>query len=79
MVSASRKNAPTCTPWQALGVTAPETWMIGDNLEWEIVVPQRLGIYAIWIDVHGDGLPADTNVKPDRIIRSLTELLPERG
>jgi len=27
------------------------------NLEWEVVVPQRLGIYAIWIDVHGDGCP----------------------
>jgi putative hydrolase of the HAD superfamily len=26
--------------------------------------------------VHGDGLPADCTVKPDRIIRSLTELLP---
>jgi putative hydrolase of the HAD superfamily len=26
--------------------------------------------------VHGDGLPADSTVKPDRIIRSLTELLP---
>ncbi|WP_249133746.1 MULTISPECIES: HAD family hydrolase [unclassified Bradyrhizobium] len=61
---------------QALGVTAPETWMIGDNLEWEVVAPQRLGIYAIWIDVHGDGLPADSTIKPDRIIRSLTELLP---
>src|SRR3990170_2180716 len=61
---------------QALGVTAPDTWIIGDNLEWEIVVPQRLGIYAIWMDAHGEGLPADTAVKPDRIIRSLTELLP---
>jgi putative hydrolase of the HAD superfamily len=61
---------------QALGVTAAETWMIGDNLEWEVEAPQRLGIYAIWIDVHGDGLPADSTVKPDRIIRSLSELLP---
>jgi putative hydrolase of the HAD superfamily len=61
---------------EALGVTAPETWMIGDNLEWEVVAPQRLGIFAIWIDVHGDGLPADSPIKPDRIIRSLTELLP---
>jgi putative hydrolase of the HAD superfamily len=61
---------------QTLGVTAPETWMIGDNLEWEVEAPQRLGIYAIWIDVHGEGLPADSTVKPDRIIRSLTELLP---
>jgi putative hydrolase of the HAD superfamily len=61
---------------QALGVTPPETWMIGDNLEWEIEVPQRLGIYAIWIDAHSEGLPAESTVKPDRIIRSLTELLP---
>jgi putative hydrolase of the HAD superfamily len=61
----------------ALGVTAGETWMVGDNLEWEVEVPQRLGIYAIWIDVHGDGLPEGSTVKPDRIIRSLTELLPD--
>ena len=64
---------------QALGVTAADTWMIGDNLEWEIVVPQRLGIYAIWMDAHGEGLPADTPVKPDRIIRSLSELLPDQA
>jgi putative hydrolase of the HAD superfamily len=60
----------------ALGVRAPDTWMIGDNLEWEVEAPQRLGIYSIWIDVHGDGLPEGATVKPDRIIRSLTELLP---
>jgi putative hydrolase of the HAD superfamily len=59
-----------------LGVGPEDTWMVGDNLEWEIVAPQRLGIYAIWIDVHGDGLPAGSTVKPDRIIRSLTELVP---
>ncbi|MBR0852213.1 HAD family hydrolase [Bradyrhizobium diazoefficiens] len=61
---------------EALGVTAKDTWMIGDNLEWEVVTPQRLGIYAIWMDVHGDGLPEGSTVKPDRIIRSLGELLP---
>ncbi|MGY3454311.1 HAD family hydrolase [Bradyrhizobium sp. USDA 4353] len=59
-----------------LGVGPQDTWMIGDNLEWEIVAPQRLGIYSIWIDVHGDGLPEGSDVKPDRIIRSLTELVP---
>lgn len=62
---------------EALGVTAADTWMIGDNLEWEVEVPQRLGIYAIWMDVHGDGLPPGSAVKPDRIIRSLGELLPK--
>ena len=61
---------------EALGVTARDTWMVGDNLEWEVEVPQRLGIYAIWIDVHGNGLPEGSTVRPDRIIRSLTELVP---
>lgn len=62
---------------EALGVGAADTWMIGDNLEWEVEAPQRLGIYAIWMDVHGDGLPPGSTVKPDRIIRSLGELLPK--
>jgi putative hydrolase of the HAD superfamily len=61
---------------QVLGVTARDTWMIGDNLEWEVEAPQRLGIYAIWMDAHGEGLPAGSTIRPDRIIRSLSELLP---
>ena len=61
---------------QALGVSARDTWMVGDNLEWEIAAPQRLGIYAIWHDGYGAGLPPDCPVRPDRIIRSLPELLP---
>lgn len=60
----------------ALGVTAANTWMVGDNLEWEVEVPQRLGIYAIWLDAHDVGLPAGSTIRPDRIIRSLAELLP---
>jgi putative hydrolase of the HAD superfamily len=58
-----------------LGVEPQQTWMVGDNLEWEIIAPQKLGIHAIWHDVIGDGLPADTDARPDRIIRSLPELL----
>ena len=61
---------------EALGVTPAETWMVGDNLEWEVVAPQRLGIYAIWFDGWGIGLPPDSPIKPDRIIRTLPELLP---
>jgi putative hydrolase of the HAD superfamily len=60
----------------SLGVQAPETWIVGDNLEWEVVAPQRLGIYAIWCDPDGRGLPAQSAVKPDRIIKTLSELLP---
>lgn len=63
---------------QALGVEAHETWMVGDNLEWEVAAPQRLGIYAIWHDHLGEGLPIGSLVKPDRIIRTIAELNPSK-
>ncbi len=62
-----------------LGVQPHETWMVGDNLEWEVVAPQRLGIRAIWHDSLGRGLPAGTTARPDRIIRSLHELRLPQG
>ena len=61
---------------KSLGVAAHEAWMVGDNLEWEVVAPQRLGIYAIWYDGYGTGLPPGSPIRPDRIIRALPELLP---
>ncbi len=60
-----------------LGVEAAEAWMVGDNLEWEVAAPQRIGIYSVWHDHGGNGLPAGSAVRPDRIIRSLAELLEE--
>ena len=60
---------------EVLGVGPDETWMVGDNLEWEIVAPQRLGMYAIWRDGYGVGLPRNSPIRPDRIIRRLSELL----
>ena len=59
----------------SLEVEPFEAWMVGDNLEWEVAAPQRLGIYAIWHDHLGEGLPKDAGVTPDRIIRRLAELL----
>ena len=56
-------------------VTPEECLMIGDNLSWDIAAPQALGIASVWNDYRGRGLPADTTVKPDRIIRSICELL----
>ena len=60
---------------KVLGVEPQECWMIGDNLEWEVAAPQSLGIYAVWYDGYGQGLPPGSSIKPDRIIRSLMELL----
>jgi hypothetical protein len=59
---------------EVLGVGPHETWMVGDNLEWEIMAPQRLGIYAIWHDGYGVGLPPNSPIRPDRIIRRMSLL-----
>jgi putative hydrolase of the HAD superfamily len=59
----------------ALGVSASDSWIVGDNLEWEVAAPQRLGIHAIWFDGEGQGLPANSAVQPDRIVCALRELL----
>ena len=61
---------------RSLGAAAEETWMVGDNLDWDVSGAQAVGIYGIWLDKHGGGLPEDANARPDRIISSLTELLP---
>lgn len=64
---------------QALGVGPADAWMVGDNLEWEVAAPQRIGMYAVWHDHAGRGLPEGSTVRPDRTIRSLTELLQPSG
>jgi putative hydrolase of the HAD superfamily len=64
---------------EALAVEPRETWMVGDNLEWEVAAPQRLGIYSIWYDPFAVGLPDGADVVPDRIIRHLGELLEPGG
>lgn len=60
---------------QQLDAKPQHAWMVGDNLVWDVEAPQRLGIYGIWNDVRNQGLPAQAAVKPDRIIRSIAELI----
>ena len=60
---------------EKLNVVATETWMVGDNIDWEVIAPQKLGIFSIWRDPQGCGvLPKGTSAKPDRIITKLTQL-----
>ena len=58
----------------ALDVTPADAWMVGDNLEWDVVAPQKLGMTGVWIDARGRGIPDQSAVKPDYIVRSLAEL-----
>jgi putative hydrolase of the HAD superfamily len=62
-----------------LNVKPEEAWMVGDDLEWDVRAPQRLGMFAIWLDFAGRGLPESSLVRPDRIIRSLSELVWPKG
>ena len=49
--------------------------MVGDNLELDVLAPMRMGIRGIWVDGEGEGLPGDTTVRPDRIVRAISELV----
>jgi putative hydrolase of the HAD superfamily len=62
----------------ALAVAPASAWMVGDNLEWDVAAPQRLGLSAVWVDGPGHGLPAGSPVRPDRIVRAFPELLDAR-
>ena len=56
--------------------TAPaDAWMVGDNLEWEVAAPQRLGIRGVWVDSRGTGLPEPTTIRPDDVIDTLPDLV----
>jgi len=68
---------------EALDAQPADTWMVGDNLEWDVAAPMRLGITGIWLDRRAAGLPDSATSKlfddgtrrPERVIRSLSELL----
>ncbi len=57
-----------------LRVSAQDAWMVGDNLEWDVAAPQKLGLFSIWIDRKGQGPPPSTSVRPDLIVRGLSDL-----
>lgn len=61
---------------QALACDSVRAWSVGDNLEWDVSAPQKLGVFGVWVDVAGAGLPEGERVRPDRTVRSVAELLP---
>jgi putative hydrolase of the HAD superfamily len=61
-----------------LGARATDTWMVGDNLDFDVAGAQAVGIRGIWLDRASSGLPPNTPVRPDQIITSLSDLLSPR-
>ena len=60
---------------EGLNLDPSDLWAIGDNLEWDVWGPQQMGIFSIWNDYKKRGLPESSNVVPDRIINSISELM----
>jgi putative hydrolase of the HAD superfamily len=58
----------------ALGMQPEHAWMVGDNLEWDVAAPQKLGMSGVWIDARGRGLPEQSAVRPNHVVRSLADL-----
>ena len=58
-----------------LEVMPDEAWMVGDNLVNDVGGAQAVGIYGIWVDWQGAGLPENSPIKPDRTICSIVELV----
>src|SRR5688500_3325088 len=59
---------------EALEVEPADAWMVGDNLDWDVGTPQKLGMTGVWIDARGRGVPEQSAVKPDFIVRALPDL-----
>jgi putative hydrolase of the HAD superfamily len=58
----------------SMGAEAATTWFVGDNLEWDVAAPQRHGMFGIWVDGSGQGVPEGAAGRPDRIVRHIGEL-----
>jgi putative hydrolase of the HAD superfamily len=57
-----------------LGCDPATTWMVGDNLEWDVLAPQRLGIAGVWVNASSP--PAEPAAEaPWRVVRSIAELI----
>lgn len=61
------------TAISALGCNPAVTWMVGDNLLWDVLAPQEHGISGIWVNPAGRAHPPD-GPAPWRVIRSVAEL-----
>ena len=49
--------------------------MVGDNLLADIQGAQMADIHSVWIDAHRNGLDAEDDITPDRVVASWEELL----
>ena len=59
---------------ERVGCDAGDAWMVGDNYEWEVVAPQKLGMCGIWYNPFDVEIPPHAT-RPTRVIKRLSELV----
>jgi putative hydrolase of the HAD superfamily len=57
-----------------LQLASAETWMIGDNFEWDVAQPQRLGVTGVWVNPLGSQVPDAAGLEPRFVVGSIAEL-----
>jgi putative hydrolase of the HAD superfamily len=60
----------------ALGASPADAWCVGDNIEWDVGAPQKLGIHGVWVNRNGSpGVERFPSIAPDLVIKELSDLL----
>jgi len=59
---------------EKLKVKPEKTWMVGDDLRYDIAPCKALGIYSLWVDKNGGAGLALDGVLPDKTIRAVAEI-----
>lgn len=59
----------------AVGASAEQAWMVGDNLHADVAGAQARGIVGVWVDAGRGGIPEGAQVRPDHRIQALAELI----
>lgn len=60
---------------RALGCAPGSAWMVGDNFEWDVAAPQRLGLRAVWVDPRGQRAPDGAPGGADHVVAGIAELI----
>ncbi|MBU2511524.1 HAD family hydrolase [bacterium] len=60
---------------KSLGTTPSNTWIVGDNFDWEVKIPKIMGLSAIWHNCYHKTIP-DTTILPDHTIHRIEDLIP---
>lgn len=59
---------------QTMELRPEQVYMVGDNLEWDVMGAKEAGIFAVWNDNRGQGLKSEEEVVPDMIVNSIYDL-----